>query len=419
MRDRTRTWLAAIALLVLASPAAAQWVRVPDVPATDVFTLSTKGDTIVAGLAAVVYLSTNGGLTWKKSAIVSPGVSRIRAAIIHDGRLYAGTFGQGVFVSNDLGTTWSTFSQGLSGPGALIISGLVVFGDDLYAATVGSAAWVRNLDSGTWTPFGSQTIAAFQASNMDGGITVGGSRLFAMGGANGIVFFRDPGQTDWTASLLFNDRLAPGLSALSALWTGTSWVVGSNIGMFRSPTGQPPWTFFDMGLHSLFFTSVAMHGADVYSSLGAFGGTLIVVSHDDGASWQGLDTLVSVGVYSLAVHGDDLLAGRVDGLWRHAVGPGAVSVPGEITATQLRFAVAGPQPIGDEARFRFELPAPASVVLEFFDITGRQASEPVREFRPAGTQEIRVDARGLAPGIYLARLTAAGSRAVARVVRAR
>ena len=419
MMDRLRMWLAVVALLVLASPAAAQWTRVPDVPATDVFTVSTKGDTIVAGMATVVYLSTNGGLTWRESAIVSPDASRIRTAIIHNGRLYAGTFGQGVFVSNDLGATWSAFSQGLSGLGALIISGLVVLDDSIYAATVGSAAWVRNLDSGSWTPFGGQTIPDFQASNMDGGITVGGSRLFAMGGSNGTVFFRDPGQADWTVSLLFSDRLAPGLAPLSALWTGTSWVVGSSIGMFRSPTGQPPWTFFDLGLHSLFFTSVVMHGADVYSSLGTLGGTLIAVSHDDGVNWQGLDTLVSVGVYSLAVHEDHLLVGRADGLWRRAIGAGAVSVPGEISTARLGFAVVGPQPIGDEARFRFVLAAPTTVVLELFDVAGRRAAEPVRGFRAAGSQEIRMDTRGLEPGVYLARLTAAGSRAVARVVRAR
>lgn len=419
MMNTPRLSFAVIALLAIATPAAAQWTRVPAVPPTDVFSVWTKGDTIIAGGDVVVYVSTNGGASWKRSATVSPNATEIRAALVHNGRLYAGTFGQGAFVSNDLGTTWTAFSQGLAGPGALTISGLVVLGDDIYAATVGSAAWVRNLAAGTWALFGSQTIQDFQASNMDGGITAGGSRLFAMGGFNGTVFFRDPGQADWTVSLLFNDHFAPGLAALSALWTGTSWVVGSNIGMFRSPTGEAPWTFFDLGLHSLFFTSVVMHGADLYSSLGAGGGTLVAVSHDDGMSWQGLDTLVSVGVYRLAVQGDDLYAGRVDGLWRRSIGDGTLAVPGEIASTHLRFAVAGSQPIGDDVRFRVDLPASGPIVLEFFDISGRRAAEPIRGSWPAGSNEIRWDARGLAPGVYLARLSAGGERALARVIRAR
>ena len=33
------------------------------------------------------------------------------------------------------------------------------------------------------------------------------------------VFFLDLGQPDWTLSLLFNDRFAPGLAGLTAIWT--------------------------------------------------------------------------------------------------------------------------------------------------------------------------------------------------------
>lgn len=405
-----------VSALLVASPAAAQWTHVPGLPTNDVFSVWTKGDTIAAGADTATWVSTDAGATWKRSAKLAAGVTEIRTVLVHNGRLYAGTLGQGVFVSNDLGTTWLAYSQGLAGLGVLDVVGLVVRGDSLYLATVGGGAWVRSLASGPWSLFGSQTLQTFQATNMDF-IAVGGSRLFACGGFNGTVFFRDPGQTDWTLSLLFNDQFAPGLAGLNALWTGTRWVVGSNIGIFQSPTGQAPWSYFDLGLHLLFFVGLAMRGPDLFASLGAGGGSLIAMSRDDGVTWQNLDTLVSVGVYRLAVQGSDLYAGRVDGLWRRSIAN--VAVPGEVAPARLGFALAGAQPIGDEARFRVELPAPGPVIVEFFDIAGRRASGTIRGSFPAGSHEIRWNARGLGPGVYLARVSAGGEQAVARVIRTR
>src|SRR5258705_448582 len=116
---------------------------------------------------------------------------------------------------------------------------------------------------------------AFDSQPQTTAIAAGGSRLLACSGVNGSVFFRDPGQADWTLSLLLNDRFAAGLTAESAAWNGRGWVVGSNIGVFHSATGQSPWTFVDFGLRPLFFTAVVTRGADFFVSLGAADGTLI------------------------------------------------------------------------------------------------------------------------------------------------
>ena len=411
-----RSCLVLFLLLAVVGPAAAQWSRVSELPASDIFTVWTNGDTIAAGADTAVYVSTDGGATWKRSARLAADVNEIRAALVHNGRLYAGTFGQGVFASDDLGDTWTGYSQGLAGPGVLVIMGLVRRGDSLYAATEGAGAWVRNLASGPWVLFGAHTLQDFQATNMDF-ITEGGSRLFAGGGFNGTVFFRDPGQPDWTVSLLFNDRFAPGLAGLNAIWTGRRWVVGSNIGLFQSPTGQEPWTYFDFGLHSLFFVGLAMRDTDVFASLGAsVSNSLIALSRDEGATWQVFET-VPAGVYRLAIHGSDLYAGRVDGLWRRSIA--TVSVPDDTAPARLRFAVAGSQPVGDQVRFRFDLPASGPIVIEVFDVAGRRAADSIRGSWPAGPHELTWDARGLGSGVYLARMTAGTEHAVARLIRVR
>lgn len=418
----SRPALVAAVLVSLAgsSPAAAQWTPVAEVPASNVYSVWASGDTLVAGADGVVHVSTDAGATWKQSAALPNPASMIRATLIHEGRIYAGTLGEGVYVSGDFGDTWSSYSQGLVGGignSVLTIAGMTLRGDSLYAATVGAAAWVRNIRSGPWSPYGSQTIEAFQAANMDA-ISTGGARLLATGGFNGTVFYRDIGQPDWTVSLLFNDRFAPGLAGLDAIWTGHRWVVGTNIGMFVSDTGAEPWTYVDLGLRSLLFVGLALHGTDVYASLDAGGGTLIAVSHDDGSSWQALDTLTSALTFRLAVNGDELYAGRADGLWRRPLAT-SVSTPHVDSAPALRFALSGSQPVGDEVHFHAELPVAEPVRLEFFDVAGRRVAETIRDTWSAGPHEVEWNARELAPGVYLACLTAGTRQAVVRLIRTR
>jgi hypothetical protein len=320
-----RVAIVAMALLAAASPAAAQWTPVPDVPAARIFSVWASGDTMVATADSVVYVSTNGGAAWKSSATVAPGVKAVLAARMHNGRLYAGTFGQGVFASDDLGDTWLGFNQGLVGgfeDTQLDIVDLLVFDNRLHAATAGDGPWVRDLAGGTWSHFGS-VFEPNQASNMSS-ITVGGTRLVACAGTNGMVFFRDPGDSDWTESLLKNVALSPGTGAFTAIWTGSSWVVGTNKGLFHSPQGQSPWTFLDAGLGPLDNVAFAIRQPDVLASFVTAAFDAIEYSHDNGASWQILDILPPTFIFGLATHDNTLYAARADGLWRRSIATVAV-----------------------------------------------------------------------------------------------
>ena len=46
-------------LVAFAGKASAQWSQVPGVPTTDVFSIRTNGDTLVAGVRKDVYISTD------------------------------------------------------------------------------------------------------------------------------------------------------------------------------------------------------------------------------------------------------------------------------------------------------------------------------------------------------------------------
>jgi hypothetical protein len=408
--------LFAIASLADAPPAGAQWTRVDAIPSTTIFNVFVSGDTIAASADTAVYVSTDAGAAWKTSARVAPGVTDIERIRIHNGRLFAGARGQGVFVSDDLGETWSDFNQGLVGGFAnsqLVVIDMMVVGDSLYVATDGAGVWVRNLTSGTWGPFGN-AFEANEANNMTA-IAAGNGRLFGAGGFNGTVFYRDPGQSDWTLSLLFNDRFAAGLAALTALWTGSHWVVGANNGVYVSAHGQEPWTFSNPGAgNPLFTVSFAQHGHDLFANFGAFA-SRICMSTDDGITWRTIETL-PVPVPSLAILGDTLYAARTDGLWRRSIA--GLSEPPR-PSSGLSFAIEGAQPVRDLTRFRFDLPEAGHAVVEVFDVAGRRSSKVLDAVMPAGPGEIDWRAGALASGVYLVRMRVGDRSEVRRLIRVR
>ena len=316
----TLSSVATVLVLAAALPASAQWTPVPDVPATILYSVWANGDTMVATADSVVYVSTNGGLAWKGSATVAAGAYVVSAARLHNGRLYAGTFGQGAFVSDNLGDTWIGFNQGLVGgfqDSQLKIADLVMSGNELYAATGGDGAWRRDLAGGTWSRFG-DIFEPSQAANV-GSITVGGTRLLACAGTNGTVYFRDPGDSDWTESLLKNVVLSPGTGPFTAIFTGSRWVVGTNTGAYHSVQGQSPWTFVNVGLGPQVNVVFAIRQPVVFASFGTSLFANIEYSLDDGASWQVLDTLPAVFVFGLATHDNTLYAARLDGLWQRSI----------------------------------------------------------------------------------------------------
>jgi hypothetical protein len=407
--------LMTLGIAALAAPAAAQWSRVDALPGSELFSIWANRDTIAVGADTAVFVSTNGGANWSRSARPVAGVTSIQAVRIRNGRLYAGTFGQGAFVSDDLGATWSAFNDGLVGgilDTQLDLVDFAILGGTLIAGTAGAGVYARDLDGpGSWHTFG-DVFEPNQASNVNS-LALGGTRLIASAGANGMVFRRDPGDADWTISNLDNVGIHAGLSAMTAAWSGTGWVVGTNLGVFRSVAGQEPWTRTDPGLGSLDWVTFATQGHHLFAAFNVPLAAVMEESDDDGATWQDEEVLASVFVKQLAVSGNDLYAARGDGLWRRPAGTTSVAVG---TTSHLRFALAGPQPCRDVARLRFDLPAAGAVSIEVLDVLGRAVGDRLTGWWPSGPHEVSLDARRLSPGVYAALLSAAGQREVVRLV---
>lgn len=100
---------------------------------------------------------------------------------------------------------------------------------------------------------------------------------------------------------------------------------------------------------------------------------------------------------------------------------GTLGVDGSPLA--LSFAAPWPQPARSGVAFRFALPARGEATLELFDAAGRRVAVLADGPHEAGEHTLRWDGRDgdggrVAPGLYLARLTAAGRPITRRVVTA-
>ena len=411
---------AVLSLFIIATPASAEWTPVAGIPAIRLFTVWANGDTIAAGVDTAVYVSTNAGASWHRSAKPVAGVTLIDAIWIRNGRLYAGTFGQGVHISDDLGATWQSFNQGLVGgflDSQLDISALQLRGSDLFAAMEGAGIYVRSLvGPGEWVHFG-DAFEPNQASNVND-LALGGARLLATAGSNGEVFREDPGNADWTISNLDNLGIHAGLQAQSVTWTGSGWVVGTAFGVFRSVAGQEPWTLSGLGIGPINWTAFATQGPHLFAAFDIPNAAVMAASDDNGATWHDLEGLPEVFVFDMAVVRDNLYAARRDGLWFNSIAP-TTAVPIGGDPKSLRFAMAGPQPFRDQAHLRFVMPEAGTASIEVLDILGRRVADRIEGSWSAGPHEVSLDARGLGPGVYAARLTVAGKSEVVRLVHIR
>ncbi|MFV1981843.1 MAG: T9SS type A sorting domain-containing protein, partial [Rhodothermia bacterium] len=78
-----------------------------------------------------------------------------------------------------------------------------------------------------------------------------------------------------------------------------------------------------------------------------------------------------------------------------------------------------PNPFSSETLIRYRLVWPQMIDLSVYDLLGRHVATLARGVKQAGLHEVRLSGAGLAPGVYLCRLTSTGREDTIRIVRAR
>lgn len=406
--------LALLAALLGAAPAAAQWTRAEAVTSPYHYGVFARGDTVLAASDTVVWVSVNGGATWAASAPVGVVPASLESVWLRDGRIWAGSGGQGVFTSDDLGASWQPRSDGLAGGLFNSHNYILCFAernDTLYAGTGGAGVFARPLRApGIWQPTGPQLVA-WQAGSVEA-IASHGGRLVAVGGFNGMTF-RNDGGAPWTESYLDDSGPLPDLGPTAAAWTGTAWLVATNHGVYRSAGGESPWVFTGLNFGQTVDSRMAAGDGRAFVVVNRSSGGVLRWTRDDGATWNVLET-IPAWPSELALQGGRLWAARFDGLWYRDVSTLDAPPPAPRTGA---LAVRGAHPVrGGEAILGFGLVTGGEARLAVFDVAGRRMRETVLAL-PPGNHEVALDVRGLAPGMYLARLQAPGRDESLRFVR--
>jgi hypothetical protein len=200
-------------------------------------------------------------------------------------------------------------------------------------------------------------------------------------------------------------------ASLAAVWTRNSWLVGTNISVFHSALGHPPWTYTDFGhirpcLLPSRFRQCRVHALRQRKGTG-------IEYTNDGGTVGTLDALPATFTYNIATIGDTLYGGRVDGLWRQPIVPPRLRPHRWWRKSALRDH--GANPIHDEARLHWQ---PSQDGCASTSSTSPGATCRSVDQLAAGAHEV-LWRSGHRAGICLARLSAGGRFEAVRFVRTR
>ncbi len=267
--------------------------------------LATDGTNIYAGTwGDGVFRSDDNSESW---TAVNTGLNGLFDKYIHaiasDGtNLFAGTDGGGVFLSTNNGDSWSAVNTGLGG-GALYVYTIAIDGTNIYIGTGGSGVYLSTNNGASWTA----KNTGLTNSNVYS-LYTDGSNLIA-GTTGGGVFLSTDNGDNWTAKNngLTDTDIRAVLINNGVFYAGS----GTNQDFFVSTDSGDNWTQ-PMNLGAP-FTAFTTDGSNVYaSSNGGCTGTW--VSSDDGTSWQSLDVGIQGNgcAYTLLAKDGNLFIGTID-----------------------------------------------------------------------------------------------------------
>ena len=225
----------------------AQWLPCNiGLPNDQVLALAVKNNNLFAGTyGGGVFLSTDNGSTWNP---VNNGLSTYRAYYIRtlvtiDTNLYAGTDSAGIFLSSNNGSTWKQIDSGLTEPSVLSV---LKKGESLYAGTYGGGVFLSTNNGTSWNATNTGFTGAW--ANYVTVLMATDSDLFAATNGSGIFRSTNNG-ANWepinngiTNGQLYSLAAISTSSGSAILFTGTgsSWYGGS--GIYRSTDNGDTWT---------------------------------------------------------------------------------------------------------------------------------------------------------------------------------
>ncbi len=244
----------------------AQWIRTNGPEGISIGSLAAIDGKIFAGTATDgIYVSTDDGISWTaaNSGIENQDINDIKNG---QGYLFAGTFGKGVLRSSDGGQTWLPPSNYNN----LFVTSIVVTDNYIFAGTNSDGVY-RSSDSGeTWTQlFGIYGILSMGSVN---------EKIFAS--TYGYTFVTTDNGDNWS-----HVSSLEGAAPWSFITLGDTIIAGCVNEIYRSTNGGNTFYEYSLGLPYTITNvySLASAGTDLFAGTSYYG---ILRSTDWGTTWS-------------------------------------------------------------------------------------------------------------------------------------
>ncbi len=353
-----------------------------------VYTMAYSGSTMYAGTwGGKIYMSNNNGQSW---TVINSGmnVGFIWSLQVSGSYIFAATE-QGVFKYN--GSSWTLTS--LAG---MDVHALTSYNGTIYAGTWGLGVFKSEDNGTTWLPInnGLGYILTVQS------LAVNTSGEIFVGTAGGGMFKSSNNGTSFT-------KLSCGYELIWALGvTSNNTVFAGSYGdgLYRSTNGGT--TFEKVSLNVPYIYSIVVDASGrVYVSSWASG---VFVSEDNGATWTSMG-MGGAGVSSLMVSNNakNVFVGTKEGKVFMSSVDGKVTTVNseEEIPTKFELNQNYPNPFNPATTIQFAIPEAGNYSLRIYDILGQEVVTLIDGQLNIGMHKVNFDASRLSSGMYIYKLT--------------
>jgi photosystem II stability/assembly factor-like uncharacterized protein len=252
---------------------------------------ANNGD-IYAGTSDGVYSTTNNGLTWSLANNGIPSTYVIYSWAQMGDTIYGGSYGYGLFMTDDDGANWTQVSNGfpLGGPplyGSLFVYGMLANGNTIYAGT--STGIYKSTNRGiNWSSSNTGMPSGMWATAF--AVTPG--HVIAGTHTEGFFVSTDGGNS-WTASNTGyhnwpGTSLPHGYARVNEMAViGTDVLAATFNGMYRSTNSGASWMDSNEGILATDITAFATSSNAIFAGTNWTG---VYVSTDQGGTWSRANT---------------------------------------------------------------------------------------------------------------------------------
>lgn len=396
-------------ILVLLSPfnLFGQWEKTSLPLNVEVGNFFIMGSTVIAGSTKNgVYFSEDNGTTWTQSTNLK--LSSVQGFSLKGDKLFAGTNGMGVVVSTDRGMTWTEKNNGLpSYPSA----STALCGNTLLAIVFNSGIY-RSTDEGeSWT----MTTGTVPNSSLFYHMTIIGNKIFASQNMKDLYCSEDEGLT-WNVIKL------PGTNPI--LWK----VFSNNNVLYVYLLKDRQFCTLSSTDNGTTWTQISILGVSDITNIGqsllanGLRGSIpgvYMFSLSDTSTFnisQGLPELPSVmalannGQYVFASVQSNAVSTDKNGVYRIAVSQITTDVKagGAIKPEGFSLGQNYPNPFNPSTRITYSLAKESHVRLAVYNLLGGEVASLANEVQKAGTYSVNFNGGGLPSGTYFYRIDAGG-----------